>query len=169
MKKIVSLILCFSLLLPTVAVFAQEFPQTEKEYFDDGSYITVFISDEENEAADFFMKIMEFFRKLIEFFTGRKTVSGTKYVDYYSSENELLWSVKLKADFIYSKKETLCTDSVLTVEIYDNDWQLIYSSNSEILNSAEADFMIRQYKLGVPLKTIERKLTITCDTDGIIR
>lgn len=166
MKKILSVILCFILLMPTVSVFAQELPQNETEYFDDGSYITVFTSDEENEAAGFFMRIMEFFRKLIELFTGRKTVSGTKYVNYYSSEDELLWSVKLKADFIYSKKEALCSDSVLTADIYDNDWQLLSSSNSEILNRAEADFKIRQYKLGVPLKTIERKLIITCDTDG---
>lgn len=169
MKKAISVILCLLLLIPVIPAFASEESKAEKEEFDDGSYIIVFSIEEESSPAGFFARIMEFFRKLVEFFTGNKTVSGTKYAEYYSSDGALLWRARLTAEFLCSKNEALCTDALLSVDIFDNDWSLTYSSSEKNKNTAKADVTMQQYKLGVPLKTITKGITIQCTADGNLK
>lgn len=171
MKKITALLLClFIIVLSVLPCGAAMITPSEKEYFPDGSYITVTMDDEireENEMS-FFTRLMEFFRKLIEFFKGSRTVSKTKYINYYSSQGDLLWSARLKADFVCTKNSAVCSDARFGIDIFDSDWELISSECTKENNLASADFTVRQYKLLVPLKTIERKITMTCDTNGNI-
>ncbi len=171
MKKITALLLCILIMaLSVISCFASAEPMAEKEYLPDGSYITVTTEDGIKEEAEqtFFARLMEFFRKLIEFFRGSRTVSKTKYVNYYSSRDELLWTAKLKAEFVCTKNSAVCSDAQFTMDIYDSDWELISSECTKENNTASADFQVKQYKLFVPLKTIERKITMTCDTKGNI-
>ncbi|MBE6716929.1 MAG: hypothetical protein E7573_08415 [Ruminococcaceae bacterium] len=168
MKKILSLMLCFFLTgLMCIPAFALPVNDT-REYFEDGSYITVSIENppENENSMTFFVRLMEFFRKLVEFFTGRNSVSKVKYINYYSSDGRHLWSAYLKADFTYTKKEAICTDARFRMEIYDNDWSLSDSECTKNQNIAEAVFTVQQYKLLVPLKTITKNMTLTCDASG---
>lgn len=169
MKRIISVILCLLMLLPVITVFAAEDFSGDREEFDDGSYIIVFSAEEENSPAGFFMRILEFFRKLLEFFTGQKSVQGTKYAEYYSSDGELLWKAELTAEFLCSKKEAVCVNAELTTEIYDSDWRLVFSETRKELNAALADVTVQQYKLGVPLKAIEKSIIIECSPDGQLK
>ncbi|MBR3767705.1 MAG: hypothetical protein IKL10_05640 [Clostridia bacterium] len=167
MKRLFSLFLVFYL-LSVFSLSAFSSVKTEqREYLEDGSYIEEYFAEEkESEPAGFFAKLMEFFRKLIEFFTGRKTVTKTKYINYYSLEGELLWSARLRADFIYSKKEAVCTECEFDADIFDSDWKIISSECEKSENKATANFKMQQYKLAVPLKTIEKTLILTCDNNG---
>lgn len=168
MKKIISLLLSFIFVFALFSpVSASAQTDTVKESFDDGSYILV-ETDIKNETENFgfLAKLMKFLKRLVEFFTGQKTVTKTKYVNYYSSADELLWSAQLKASFMYSKKEAVCTDSNLQINIYDSDWTVLSSSCEKSENTARADFSVRQQKLAVPLKTIEKTITLVCDRNG---
>ncbi|MBQ9945023.1 MAG: hypothetical protein IJO68_00690 [Clostridia bacterium] len=170
MKKTVSLILSLLLAVGFVfPVFSFAEHRPEKEIFEDGSYIETVCLVKESSSADFFSRLMDFFRRLIEFFTGQRTVTKTKYVSYYSSEDELLWTASLKAEFVYSDKKAICTDSKFGIDIYDSDWVLLSSENTEDNDKATAEFTVQQYKLGVPLKTINRSITLICDTKGNVR
>lgn len=194
MKKIIAvllsvLIFAFSL-VPCVGAY-----QSEREYFEDGSYIIV--SDEflgndfaddnhgsddsvgddgeaepesgESSVSRFLKTIIELFRKIIAFLKTQKTVTETKYVSYYSSDGELLWIASLTAEFTYNGKSSLCESVKTGCNIYDSDWTLVSKECSKDGNTATAHFKVRQHKLGVPLKVIEKTVTVTCDKDGNIK
>ncbi len=171
MKKLIAVFLSVIMLLPLSAfcVGAAE-EEIKVEYLEDGSFIESGFCEvrEEAESMGILAKLMEFFRKLMEFFTGNKTVSRMKYVYYYSSEGELLWAAFFEGEFRYNKNEAVCTDTDFRCEIYDSDWKLNSSETKTENNKATALFSVRQYKLAIPLKTIERELTLVCDTNGNI-
>ncbi len=172
MRKITALLLCpVIVLLSVFPVFAGNSLEEEREYLEDGSYFVEVINDGiSNEKEEgIFMKLFSFLKKLIDFFRGRKSVSKTKYLNYYSSDNELLWTARLEGDFVYTKNSAECISSRFGMEIADSDWKLISSECDKNENTAEASFSVRQYKLSVPLKTIEKTLTLTCDTKGNVK
>ena len=172
MKKLISLFLCIMLMilfaLPALAA------RENIEYLDDGSYLLVSDSapvEDEAQAsgfATFFQKIISLFQKILAFFKGQKIASKTKYLQYYDSNGVLLWYVSLYGEFAYSDTSAIRTEASLDYEIYDNDWSLQASACSYASNTAEADFTMQQHKLGVPLKTISKHMTLTCDTSGNI-
>ena len=172
MKKIFALFLCVLISgLCIIPAFASASREEEIEYLDDGSYYISIVSDnKENEyESGIFARLLEFFRKLIDFFRGQKSVSKTKYLNYYSSDGRLLWTAALEADFIYSKNNATCTDADFYMNIYDSDWKLHSSESSFETDTAHAHFSVKQYKLLVPLKTIEKYMTLTCDNKGGVR
>lgn len=171
MKKIVSAllcgILCFLLFIPA---YAETENVSEKEIFDDGSYIVTSISNSmKDEAQNIFAKIIELFKKIVSMISGKNTVSKTKYVYYYDSNNVMLWAVYLKAEFTYSKSGAICNSASVRSEMYDKDWKAIKENAKKETNTAKGEFTVRQTKLGVPLKTIERTITMTCDKNGNIK
>ena len=191
MKKIISFILCTLLLLTAVypAVSAAYVPAGAQR-FDDGSYITVTsyrpyskpyddedhfesINGAEDESspatsplAKFILRLKEIFAKI---FAKQSTVTKYKYCNYFDSEGYLLWSVRLKGTFTYNHRKAVCVNSEITCEILDPDWNVISCNSSEDGNCATGSFAIRQYKLGVPLKLIEKTLTLTCDKEGNVK
>lgn len=172
MKKVIAVFLCpVFIILSVFPVFAAGMQKEEREYLEDGSYFVEVVSDSiKNEKEQgIFAKLFEFLRKLIEFFKGHKTVTKTKYLNYYSSDNELLWTAKLEGEFVYSKTSAVCSFSEFSIDIFDSDWKLISSECDKNENTAKAEFSVKQYKLLVPLKTIEKTMTLTCDTKGNVK
>lgn len=187
MRKCISVLLCILIFVFSVAPSFSAY-RSEREYFEDGSYIIIsdeFLGDyfpDDNHGSDeaapessessvnrLLKAIIELFRKIIAFLKTQKTVSKTKYVSYYSSDGELLWIASLTAGFTYNGKSSAC-DSVKTAcVIYDSDWTLVSKEGSKNGNTATAYFKVRQHKLGVPLKIIEKSITITCDKDGNVK
>ena len=188
MKKIVafllSTLLIFTALYPAVSAVSVE---SDIERFDDGSYLTVtYVSppsdstDEdywentddaiEEDSPSVLTKLIrwlrDFFKKL---FAKQSTVIKAKYCNYFDSKGNCLWSVRLSGTFSYNHRKAVCLSSNITFDIRDNDWKLISSQHSEDGNSAKGAFAIRQYKLGVPLKFVEKELTLTCDKDGHVK
>lgn len=172
MKKLLCLLLCSVMIFMTVIPAFSAQSQSEcREYFEDGSYIvTVTTNSLKNEfELGIFSRILEFFRKIVEFFKSQKSISRTKYLNYYSSDDVLLWTAMLEADFIYSKTSASCTSSEFSIDIYDADWELLSFSCDKKENTATAQFFVKQTKLLVPLKTIEKTMTLSCDTKGNVK
>lgn len=153
MKKIISLLSIISMLLvmmPTVA-YANEKVATDSyiEYFDDGSYIVTRI---ETSAISTF---------------ATSTTSKTKSSDYYDADNKRLWTVNVTGTFTYTGSSATCTKSATSYTIYDSKWKVTSAAASKSGRMATGDFTVKRYTLGIPTKTINKTLTITCSNTGV--
>lgn len=191
MKKLIAILLCCLVIslavYPAVSATSVE---SDVERFDDGSYITVTYVrppdeikppdddsdgywediDHTEEAVSTVTKIIRWLKNFLErLFAKQKTATKTKYCNYFDSNGKLLWSVSLKATFTYNYRKALCVSSETTYEIRDTDWKMLSYTGEEEGNTASGHFSIRQYKLGVPLKQIEKTLTLRCDRDGNVK
>ena len=180
---LLSTLLIFTALYPAVSV---AYAKTDKEYFDDGSYVTITYykppaetTDDESVWEDIdsveegastpsaLTRLIHWLKDIFEkLFAKQSTVTKTKYCNYFDSDGKLLWSVSLKATFTYNHRKAVCVSSEITYEIRDADWKMLSYISSENGNSATGSFAIRQHKLGVPLKLIEKTLTLICDKEG---
>lgn len=176
MKRLISVfmaILVFALIsAPAVGASGDN---SGTEYFEDGSYLVEGIGDIDEESAEsaesFLAKIVTFIKRIISllFKKEAQTVTQTKYVRYYDKNGALLWAVYLRGTFTYDGKTASCTDASVTDYMYDADWRLLSCNTKKSGSTASADFTVRQYKLGVALKTVERRLVLTCDKDGNVK
>lgn len=178
MKKVLTLILCAVLLLVPLApcIAAETEPEAPVrpgsgiEYFEDGSFLVVIDMEEEHEtmSPNFLQKLLNLMKKLIAllFPNQQKSVSKTKSAAYYDANGKGLWSISLNAEFTYNGKTAECTKASISYTIYDSDWKLVSSSCTRNGAAATGSFSFRQYKLGVPLKLIEKTLTLVCNKDG---
>ncbi|MBQ6873434.1 MAG: hypothetical protein IJO24_03935 [Clostridia bacterium] len=174
MKKVISIVLVLVLFTFPLTPFAQAASNAQIEYFEDGSYMIISseedIEHEDNEVSlGFIEKLIKAIRKLINLILGKsnvQTVKDIKYVHYYDKNGVRLWSVYVEGTFTYNSKSATCTNASTKYYIYDNDWEMIYCNAEKSGATATANFKIRQYKLGIPLKVIERAVTLTCDENG---
>lgn len=190
MKKIIAFVLCALMLTAMLVPAASAEYSEETIYFDDGSYLEV--SDklihippsgdedyedtvgesEENQStgiSSFLSRLVKWFKDIIARLSRTKTVTKTKYANYYSSKGESLWSVYLTAEFSYNGKKAVCNNSSINFMSVDHDWKEVYLSGYEQDNTAVGSYVVKQYKLGVPLKEIEGTLTLTCDKNGNVK
>ena len=184
MKKIISLLLVCVLLPACITpCFAGEDDAPGTQYFDDGSYcvtdicyISYYIDPNEigfeESANSFLTSLMNVFKRifaLLKKLSGVKTISHAKEVRYYDSKNVLLWTVTLTASFEYNGSSAVCTYAWLSFSANDPDWKLDSFDCRKEENRATCAFSVRQYKLGVPLKLIEKEITLTCSPTGEIK
>lgn len=153
MKKIISVfsvILMMLVMFPTTA-FAGEnnITNREVEYFDDGSYIVT-------ELVESGISTL-----------ATSTVSKTKSSSYYDSNNKMLWTVRLDATFRYTGSSATCTSAAASHTIYDSSWKVTSGTASKSGNKATGNFTVKKYVLGIPVKTVNRTLTITCSNTGV--
>lgn len=154
MKKFLVLFLTVVLLLLTpFSVYAQSNTDTVVnedtyiEYFEDGSYIvTEIISNEIQSRA-----------------TG---VVKTKSEHYYNSNNEKEWTVTVTGTFNYDGKTATCTKSVTSYKIYNDSWKVTASNASKSGAKATGTFTVKKYWLGIPTKTVNQTVTLTCSKNG---
>ena len=163
--------------MSVLSVLAESIPE-QRETLADGSYIVTVLSDapppfgdglmsaESAGIFDVITRMLQFLRQLIWLLSGTRTVSKTKYVNYYDSNGTLLWTVALQADFTWNREQATCVSASARHSVFDEDWGIVRAQAEKAGNTAAGYFAVRQVKLGVPLKTIERTLTLTCDADG---
>ncbi len=180
MKRFIALILSlvlFAVPFAPVVQAADELLHTQTEYFEDGSYMVIgFDKHSENEdfaesSPSFIERLIEAIKKLINMLFGKnqnKTGQDEKYVKYYDINGTCLWSVHLKGTFSYNGESARCTDADVRYYIYDDDWNMLFCEAEKSGATATASFKVRQYKLGVALKTVEKSITLTCDKNGKI-
>lgn len=183
MKRIVSIILCIVMLFlsafPAYAVTADM--QTEQN--EDGSYFVITNEPlsstlplpgtpgetekhEMNVILALFKNLITKLMRLIYRMSGQKDVTKTKYVYYYSSDKTLLWSATVTGEFVYSASSAKCIRADYGFETYDSNWKLNDCICAEQANTATATFYVEHHSLGVKLQTIEKTVTLTCDTNG---
>lgn len=155
MKKIVSVLLSviimFSLSVPVFATNSNDNENTIIEYLEDGScFITTITVVEENSTY------------------ATNTKQASKSTLYKDEDGIVCWSATLYATFRYTGSSATCTESTVSYEIYDSAWRMTSATASKSGNTATADITAKRYTLGIPFKTIDRTITMTCSANGII-
>ena len=170
MTSVLCLILLFLLITPAVSAIQPE--NTQTEVLENGDSLVSGIGDPlltaapEDTPAATLSNLIRFLKRLIFFFTGTKTVEKSKYLRYYDQNGVLLWEATLTAEFAYSSKQVQCEDARLSFVSLDWDWTLVSRQTVKTGDTALGTISVKQTKLGVPLQTITRTITLTCDSNG---
>lgn len=152
MKRFFVFCLSFILLIPVscLSATANDMTNTSVEYFDDGSYIVITIAE---QATALFAV---------------STKSGSKALDYYNSNNEKEWTVTVHGTFSYTGTSSSCTASSVSYTIYNDSWKVKSATASKSANKAIGDFTCKFYLLGIPVKTVEQSVTLSCSSTGVL-
>lgn len=152
MKKFILLFLVFIMMLPlyTMVAFSVDECNIEYEFFEDGSYAVIVIQKETPLLAK------------------SGSVTETKTYKYYDNNHSLDWTASITASFTYNGVTASCTSVSKSTTIYDTSWKCTASSCSKSGATATGSFTFKYYLLGVPVKTINKTLTLTCDPNGNI-
>ena len=152
MKKVFSILLIMLMIFSVnINACAGSDTATTVEYFDDGSCIeTTIVLDEYISTYATQVKKLE------------------KSISYKDEDGIVCWSATLTATFRYTGSSATCTDSTVSYEIYDSAWRMTSATASKSGNTATADITAKRYTLGIPFKTIDRTITMTCSANGTI-
>ena len=155
MKKLISvfLVLLMFLSFPMIS-YANDSEMAEYEngyieYYEDGSYsiTTIEASMISTLAAS--------------------TVKQTKTTSYYSSKNEKEWDITVIGNFTFTGSSATCTNSKVSYKIYYNNWKVTSAQASKSGRTATGEFTLKRYALGIPYKTVNETLTLTCSNTGV--
>ncbi len=153
MKKLISLIMLIVMIfsISTINTLAYDNnSDSEVTYLEDGSYLVIdIIEDTANSRAT-------------------STKSGTKNLNYYSADDELLWKATLKGTFSYNGTSATCTAASITHTVYDSTWKITSATATKSGNKAVGDVTAKHYFLGIPIKTLEQSFKITCSASGTL-
>lgn len=152
MKRVLSFSILFCFLFNICSLFcsAEDKRFNEIEYFEDGSYaITSIIINHSLLSAS-------------------NSITRTKKYEFFDSTNQLCWAAFLTASFTYNGTTSSCTSVSRTKTIYDTAWKCTASSCSKSGATATGDFTFKHYVIGIPNKTINKTLTLTCSPNGTI-
>lgn len=154
MKKFLALMLTLVLLIGlTPTVFAttdtiDDTTYTEIINYDDGSYIVISEIEETSQSR------------------ASSSITGSKTAKYYNSNDVVQWSITLTGTFTYTGSSATCTASRLTYSIANDHWKFTSTTASKSGNKAKGNAIAKYYTLGIPLKTIETDIAITCSATG---
>ena len=152
MKKVLSfLFIVLIVFCVSINACASSDAITTVEYFEDGSCIETTIVVKEYIST---------------YATQVKKVE--KSISYKDEDGIVCWKATLTATFRYTGSSATCTDSTVSYEIYDSAWRMTSSTASKSGNTATADITAKRYTLGIPFKTIDRTITMTCSANGTI-
>lgn len=98
------------------------------------------------------------------------TGSKTKYGSHYDACGDPLWRISLTAAFNYNGFASHCVSDSLgySYAVYDDSWKITSAEVSCSGNAAIGHFTIKKYYLGIPIKTVEKTLTLTCSSIGVV-
>lgn len=158
MKKVIafllSLTLILTLYLPTFAATNTDHTvaTTSIEYLEDGSYIETVITIKSSEYSTF----------------ATKGITGNKTITHKNADGEAEWSATLKGTFTYTGSKATCTASSITYSIVNDNWKITSATASKSGNKAMGNVTAKRYVLGIPTKTVEKTVTLTCSSSGVL-
>lgn len=121
-------------------------------YFEDGSYVVDLI-----EASPILVRGSVYTR------------TGSKTRTFYDSDNVVKWKFIVYGTFeVNSGVSAKCTKATCNTEIYDSNWKVISQSAWPSGNQAIGTATLKRYLLGIPVRTEEVTVTLTCDKNGTL-
>lgn len=154
MKRTLALFCIIILILPfciNATAISSPSSLSYVEYFDDGSYITITIS----ESSPFPIR-------------SENTKTGSKTTTYTGTDGIVKWESKLTGTFSYNGTSATCTSSNITYSIKDSSWDIISAIPSRENNKAIGDIIVKQYLLGIPVNTYNYTIVISCSPTGVL-
>lgn len=145
MKRLVCCILLAALIVGVLPVYATA-AETESIYLSDGSYIAVRVYDHGTRVSG--------------------TVRGGKEYTHYDNDGSVNWKAVLNGTFTYNGSSAICTDSSVSITIYDSSWYTISKSASKSGNKATASVTMGQKVGGITVARVPVSLTLSCDANG---
>lgn len=119
------------------------------EYFEDGSYATITVTEEPTTAR------------------ATSSKSGSKYYLMRNSDGEELFRLTVHGTFsVNSGVSATCTAASRTYSISDDAWQVKTTSVSKSGNTATANGTFVRKLLGITIETQSCTVTLTCDKYG---
>lgn len=152
MKRVLSFFILFCFLFNICSLFcsADNKNMNDIEYFEDGSYaITSIIVNHSLLSAS-------------------NSITRTKKYEFFDSTNQLCWAAFLTASFTYNGTTSSCTSVSKATTNYNSSWRCTASSCFKSGATATGNFTFKHYVLGIPNKTINKTLTLTCSPNGTI-
>ena len=153
MKKILTFILIFSLILFPMNVFASSgasaSSSSEIEYLDNGDYLIYTIEDDASQSFQPFSN----------------TVTKSKYARYYH-KNSVQWYVKVTGTFTYGSGTSKCTSSSVSAKSSADGWKIVNSSAAKSKNTASATATAKHYYNNSVVDTVTRTVKLTCSSTG---
>ncbi len=151
MKKTLSLVFVIVLALSSFGINATANANDENTiYFEDGSYIVI------SEVTETVIARASY------------TKGGTKSYTYYDSDGDAQWKATLDAQFTYTGSSATCTSSKITYTVYNSSWKITEATATKSGNKATGDVTAKKYILGIPFRTVEETITITCSANGTL-
>lgn len=138
---------CFS--MPVNAAQEDKVVSTSIEYFEDGSYAVITITEEINNAR-------------------ANTKTGTKTYTHKSDNGTTLWVYRVTGTYSYTGTSSTCTSVYDSYNIYDTSWKLSSKSCSKSGNTAYGNVTMKLYTLGIATQTITRNLSLSCSATGVL-
>lgn len=147
MKRLICSVLVLMLVFSAIPVMVHA-DQGNKEitYFEDGSYLVSEVTPASTRASG--------------------TTSGTKPYTYYSASGRSLWEVTLSGTFRYTGSSATCTDSSVSVSVYDSSWYTASKSARKSGSSATGSASMSMKSAGVTVMTVPVSMSLTCDANG---
>lgn len=150
MKKYTCLITTILLIISMLPIccLAKSIPASTTEiiYLDDGSYITIELTQTENRAS------------------GTKT--GSKAYTHYSNSGSQNWRAVLRGTFSYTGSSATCTAAACDVTITDTDWYIVTKTATKSGNSAIGELTMGQKFLGITIDKESVSMQLSCDANG---
>ena len=155
MKKVFSFALSMLTLLLTICFFvsAEDYTITEVEYLEDGSYFVTTVSKQINY-------------NIASLFAKSSSITRTKSTGYYDSNGDAYWTASITATFTYNGTTSSCTTVSESKTIYNSSWRCTAANCYKSGATATGDFTFKRYASLIPVQTINRTLTLTCDKNG---
>lgn len=138
---------CFS--MPVNAAEEDNIVSTSIEYFEDGTYAVITITEETNNAR-------------------ANTKTGTKTYSHTAENGETLWVYRVTGTYSYTGTSSTCTSVYDSYNIYNDNWKLSSKSCSKSGNTAYGTVTMKYYTLGIATQTITRNLSLTCSATGVL-
>jgi hypothetical protein len=158
MKRIiVSALTALSILCLSIPVTAKaatpEIANTTSytEYYDDGSYSVITITEYEQSAIS----------------SVTSTKPGSKSYTHYVS-GEAVWSYTINASFSYNGSSSSCTSVSDSYSISNSSWHIDSHSCSRSGNTAYGSVTMKKKVLGITTDTVSRSLSLSCSASGTL-
>lgn len=153
MKKLLSLCIVLTLTF-TLFSFSSSALNDQKDpsiiRFEDGSYIELCAVEETTATR------------------ATNTKSGQKSAIYRNSNDVEQWRATLSATFTYNGSSATCTSASITSSVSNGNWKFTEKTTAKSGNKATGDITVKHYVLGIPTKTVEQTITITCSASGAL-
>lgn len=96
-----------------------------------------------------------------------RTRTGSKTSTYKNADGEAMWSITVSAEFVYEEGAgSGCKSVTGKAESYNSNWKVTEAVATKSGETASATTTATQYLLLVPIGSIEKTVTLTCDWYG---
>lgn len=144
--RLLCVILLCAVLLPNSAMAADVTHSSDIIYLEDGSYITVELTEIATRALS--------------------TKTGKKTYTYKNSDGVEEWRAVLTGTFGYTGTHSSCTSSVCDVTITKDTWYVVSKTTNVSGNSALADLTMGRKFIGITVEKESLSMKLTCDVNG---